>query len=73
MVVLFEEDGDPGEHAVSPGETGASDGYILENGQMDTYADADTVPLAEGIAIVAEFIAEGRPPMDTPWKVDREI
>lgn len=71
MVLLFIGDGDVGEHAISLGETGSSDGYVLENGQPDTYPDADTVPIAEAYAIVASFIADGKPPASTTWQIDR--
>ena len=49
MVVLMSGEGDPGEHAVSPGAVGSSDGYVLDNGQEDTYEDADTVPLPDAL------------------------
>ena len=71
MVVLMERPGDPGEHAVSPGAVGSSDGYALENGQVDTYDDADTVPLGDALAVVQSIIEAGRPPSGTSWSVDR--
>ena len=46
MVVLFQEIGDAGEHAIDPSMgTSESGGYVLSNGQHDTYPDRDTVPL----------------------------
>ena len=71
MVVLMERAGDPGEHAVSPGAVGSSDGYALENGQVDTYDDADTIPLGDALAVVQSIIEAGRPPSGTSWSVDR--
>lgn len=71
MVVLMSGPGDPGEHAASPGATGAGDGYALENGQEDTYADADTVPLAVALDAVESIVDTGAPPAATPWVVDR--
>src|SRR5688572_29235993 len=71
MVVLMERAGDPGEHAVSPGAVGSSDGYALENGQVDTYDDADTIPLGDALAVVQSIIEAGRPPRGTSWSVDR--
>jgi hypothetical protein len=71
MVVLMERGGDPGEHAVSPGAVGSSDGYALENGQVDTYDDADTIPLADALAVVESIVESGRPPSGTSWSVDR--
>ncbi|MFC9586620.1 hypothetical protein ACFVJ8_27855 [Streptomyces yangpuensis] len=44
MVMLLEDEGDPGEHAVAPGAEGSSDGFVLSNGQSDEYPDEDTVP-----------------------------
>jgi len=39
MVMLLDEPGDPGEHAIDPGALGEQGGYVLENGQHDAYAD----------------------------------
>jgi hypothetical protein len=71
MVVLMNGEGDAGEHAVSPGATGSSDGYVLDNGQVDTYEDADTVALGDALKAVRSVIDSGRPPPETPWSVDR--
>lgn len=71
MVVLMDGEGDPGEHAVSPGATGSSDGFVLDNGQEDTYDDADTVPLAQALDAVRSIIDSGRPPAGSSWTVDR--
>lgn len=71
MVVLMQGAGDPGEHAVSPGAVGSSSGFVLENGQEDTYDDADTVPLSEALAAVSSLVDTGRPPRGMPWTVDR--
>jgi hypothetical protein len=71
MVVLMGGAGDPGEHAVSPGAAGSSDGYVLENGQQDTYEDADTVPLTGALELVRSIVASGKPPAEASWSVDR--
>lgn len=71
MVVLMSGEGDPGEHATSPGAAGSSDGYLLENGQEDTYEDADTVPLADALTAVRLIVDSGRPPAEQSWAVDR--
>ncbi|MDP1793541.1 MAG: hypothetical protein Q8K63_05315 [Acidimicrobiales bacterium] len=34
----------------------AAGGYVLENGQVDTYADNDTVPLASALDAVAYLV-----------------
>ncbi|MFE3016923.1 hypothetical protein [Streptomyces sp. NPDC059256] len=71
MVMLLAGAGDPGEHAVDPGADGWSDGFLLANGQDDEYPDEDTVPLAAAFRIVAHILAEGSPPPDAPWSIDR--
>jgi hypothetical protein len=71
MVVLMSGEGDAGEHAVSPGAVGSSDGYVLDNGQVDTYEDADTIPLGDALKAVRSIIDSGRPPPETPWSIDR--
>jgi hypothetical protein len=71
MVVLMEHAGDPGEHAVSPDAVGSSSGFVLENGQEDTYDDADTVTLPDALAAVSSILDTGRPPHEMPWTVDR--
>ncbi|MEU1077230.1 MULTISPECIES: hypothetical protein [unclassified Streptomyces] len=44
MVMLLEEEGDPGGHAVAPGTQGSSGGFVLANGQDDEHPDENTVP-----------------------------
>jgi hypothetical protein len=70
MVVLMNGEGDPGEHAVSPGAVGSSDGYVLDNGQEDTYEDADTIQLPDALNALRSIIDSGRLPPETPWDVD---
>jgi hypothetical protein len=71
MLVLMRGEGDPGEHAVSPDAVGSSDGYVLDNGQEDTYADADTIPLPDALKALRSIVDSGRPPTGTSWSVDR--
>ena len=71
MVVLMSGEGDPGEHAVSPDAVGSSAGYVLENGQEDTYEDADTIPLGEALTALRSIIDSGRPAPGTSWSVDQ--
>ena len=71
MVVLMSDEGDPGEHAVSPEAVGSSDGYVLENGQEDAYEDADTIPLPEALQVLGSIIDSGQPAPGTSWSVDR--
>ncbi|MFD4482126.1 hypothetical protein ACFWPU_39280 [Streptomyces sp. NPDC058471] len=71
MVMLLEEEGDPGEHAVDPGAQGSSDGFVLSNGQHDQYPDEDTVPIGEAFELVEQIIGTGSWPTDACWAVDR--
>ncbi|MFJ2738326.1 hypothetical protein ACIO3O_01520 [Streptomyces sp. NPDC087440] len=71
MVMLLEGEGDPGEHAVDPGAEGASDGFVLSNGQHDEYPDRDTVPIGEAFRLVEHIVGAGSWPADARWVVDR--
>jgi hypothetical protein len=71
MVMLLEDEDDPGQHAVDPGADGHSDGFVLTNGQHDEYPNEDTVPLPQALQIVSHVVAQGSPPADTTWKIDR--
>ncbi|MFJ5901182.1 hypothetical protein ACIQFZ_38630 [Streptomyces sp. NPDC093064] len=71
MVMLLDEEGDPGEHAVDPGVEGASDGFVLSNGQHDEYPDRDTVSIGEAFRIVEHIVGTGSWPADARWVVDR--
>ncbi|WP_406073222.1 hypothetical protein [Streptomyces virginiae] len=71
MVMLLEEEGDPGEHAVDPGAQGSSDGFVLSNGQDDEYSDEDTVPVHEAFRLVKQIVGTGSWPTDARWVADR--
>lgn len=71
LVMLLEEPSDAGEHAIDPARTGEMGGYVLENGQHDTYANADTVELAVALTIVKHIVDHGHPPPNAAWHVDR--
>lgn len=71
MVVLMNGEADAGEHAVSPGAVGSSDGYVLDNGQVDTYEDAETIRLGDALNVLRSIIDSGEPPSGTPWAIDR--
>ncbi|MFJ3786837.1 hypothetical protein [Streptomyces sp. NPDC090093] len=71
MVMLLDDEGDPGEHAVDPGAQGASDGFVLSNGQDDEYPNEDTVPIGEAFRLVKQIVATGSWPADARWVVDR--
>jgi hypothetical protein len=71
MVVLLDGEDDPGEHAVDPGASGSSTGFVLANGQHDEYPDEDTLPLAEALQVVQHILATGAPPPHAAWSIDR--
>jgi hypothetical protein len=71
LVMLLAEPGDEGEHAVDPAAAGEMGGYILSNGQHDSYANADTVELSVACAIVQHIVDRGGPPAGTRWQPDR--
>lgn len=59
MVALVDGAGDPGEHLVDPRGEGTSGGYLLSNGQIDTYSDRETVPFPLACQAVEHFIEHG--------------
>jgi hypothetical protein len=71
MVMLLGEPGDAGEHAVDrSASTSTSGGYVLANGQVDTYPDRDTVPLRTAMALVVAVI-DGHERSLAAWQIDR--
>lgn len=64
MVMLLDDPEDSGWHATSPGSTAISTGYIIEDGQNDEYADADTVPLDRGLEVIRQILRTGQPPIE---------
>jgi hypothetical protein len=71
MVMVLDEPGDAGEHATDPTATGQQSGYVLANGQHDTYDNRDTVPIQQALMIVKHVIEHGHAPAETGWQVDR--
>ncbi|WP_066928499.1 hypothetical protein [Streptomyces sp. NBRC 110611] len=71
MVMLLEEEGDPGEHAVDPEAEGSSDGFVLSNEQDDEYPDEDTVPIGEAFRLVEHIVGTGSWPTNARWVGDR--
>ncbi|MGW2788050.1 hypothetical protein ACWC3X_44030 [Streptomyces populi] len=71
MVILLDSEDDPGEHAVDPGASGSSKGFVLANGQHDEYPDADTLPLAEALKVICCILTTGAPPPHAAWSIDR--
>ncbi|MFB0633449.1 hypothetical protein [Streptomyces sp. AB3(2024)] len=64
MVALVDGAGDPGEHLVDPRAEGISGGYLLSNGQIDTYSDRETVAFSVACRAVEHFIEHDAWPHD---------
>ncbi|GLY50905.1 hypothetical protein [Lentzea sp. NBRC 102530] len=71
MLMLLDGEGDAGEHATTPGVEGASDGFVLSNGQNDEYPDADTVALPKALTIAEHVVRTGTWPADAHHVSDR--
>ncbi|MDX3355473.1 hypothetical protein PV703_19610 [Streptomyces sp. ME01-24h] len=71
MVMLLAGEGDPGEHAVAPEAVGSSGGFVLSNGQHETYRDEDTVLIGEAFRLVEHIVRTGSWPADAPRVTDR--
>jgi hypothetical protein len=72
MLVLMEYEGDAGFHAVDPSATDDTQGgYVLDNGQVDIYADRDTVPLPEALYAMAVLVRTGELDDRISWRCDR--
>ena len=71
MVMLLRDTGDAGEHAIDASAADdTSTGYVLANGQIDTYADRDTVPFHDAMIRVA-CVLDDDVRSASEWKVDR--
>lgn len=69
MMVLLNEPGDPGKHAVDSAARGSSSGYELSNGQIDEYADCDTVPWDAALQALRCLVDGELSPVS--WQIDR--
>ena len=73
MLMVLAEPGDEGEHAIDPAaSSGRSGGYLLSNGQEDSYPDRDTIPLPSALDAVRVLTDEGQKPPDVIWHADRD-
>lgn len=70
MLILWGRRGwDEGIRAVDPGAGEASHGgYVLQNGQQDTYPDVGTVPLDHAIAAVRHIVMTGEADPRLQWE-----
>ena len=71
MLMLLSGVGDAGEHAVDPAGQGESTGFVMDNGQVDTYPDADTIPVPDAQRLLLSLVTGGTFPPDAPIRVDR--
>ena len=72
MLVVLDFEGDAGVHAADPnGADQMQSGYMLENGQVDSYADRDTVPLDDAAQALAELVRSGSLDPRIYWRSDR--
>lgn len=71
MVMLLDREGDPGEHLVDPRGEGRSGGFVLSSGQIDTYANRDTVAFEVAGRAVAHLIDHDVWPDDVTVEDDR--
>ncbi|WP_406346414.1 hypothetical protein OH787_05950 [Streptomyces sp. NBC_01547] len=71
MVSLLDDEADRAEHLVDPRGSGSSGGYQLANGQVDVYADRDTVTFEAAGRAVAYFVEHATWPDDVSVEDDR--
>jgi hypothetical protein len=71
MLMVLNGVGDAGEHALDPTGQGESTGYLMDNGQVDTYPDADTIPLPEAQRLLLNLVTQGTFPPEAAVHVDR--
>lgn len=71
LLMVLRGPGDAGEHLTDPQATDREQGgFKLSNGQSDTYADHDTVPLHTALEVVATVVNGDSHPTAT-WHEDR--
>ncbi|MFJ8085315.1 hypothetical protein ACIQ6Y_32500 [Streptomyces sp. NPDC096205] len=71
MVIIMNDEDDPGEHAMDQDASGSSKDFVLVDGQHDEYPDEDTLPLAEALQVVNHILTTGAPPPHVAWSIDR--
>jgi len=71
LLMVLRATGDAGEHLIDPRATDREQGgYELSNGQSDTYAERDTVPLRTALQVVASVV-DGENHPTASWQEDR--
>ena len=71
MLMLLDGVGDAGEHVQDPAGEGESTGYVMDNGQVDTYPDVDTIALPAAQELLLALVTRGTWPPETAVSVDR--
>jgi len=69
--MLLKGVGDAGEHVRDPAGEGESPGFVMDNGQVDTFPDVDTIPLRKAQHLLLALVTRGKWPPDTAVSVDR--
>lgn len=71
MVMFLPEPDDAGHHAIDPtASTGDPGEYLLANGQIDRYADCDTIDVPYLPQVVTHFLATTDRWPGVPWVND---
>ena len=72
LLMLLDHKGDAGEHLCDPlGSDQPVSGFVLANGQVDHYAERDTVPLDDALDVLRALI-DGRAVRGRQsWAIDR--
>jgi hypothetical protein len=74
MAMRLAAAGHAGHHAIEPtASLGSSERYTLANGQVDHYADRDTVDARHLMPIVAHFLATLDRWPGVPWQDDESV
>ncbi|MEU7920223.1 hypothetical protein [Micromonospora zamorensis] len=74
MVLRLAESGDAGFHAIDPEASPEGSGeYVLANGQVDQYADRDTVEVRHIVPIATHFLATLDRWPGVTWQDDNAI
>ena len=72
LLMLLDHDGDAGEHLSDPlGGDEPVAGFVLGNGQVDRYAERDTVPLDSALDVLRALIDGGEVRAAHLWTIDR--
>jgi hypothetical protein len=69
LVLLIDDPGDAGVHAIDPAGKGRQDGYVLGDGRRDIHDNRDTLPLGQALRTVEHIVEHDCPPADVSWQL----